>query len=226
MRRYIFPVLLGLGGIAILLSLGFWQLRRLEWKQAILAGIEAKIAAAPVALSALGLPDPTRDRYVPVTASGRTTGEELLVLSGSKEMGAGYEIISAFETTEGRRILVDRGLVGEEAKGQPRPPVALTVTGNLAWPDESDSYTPPPDQSRNLWFARDVPAMATSLKTDPILVVIRSAEGDSQGILPVPVDTAGIPNDHLSYAVTWFSLAAVWAGMTGYLLWRIRQKTA
>ena len=226
MRRYIFPVILGLAGIAILLSLGIWQLKRLAWKEAILQSMQATITAAPVPLSSLPMPDPDRDRYLPVAVSGRTTGEELLVLSGNNAIGPGYEIIGVFETAEGRRSLLDRGLVGEDAKDQPRPPVALKVIGNLAWPDESDSYTPPPDPASNLWFARDVAAMAKSLKTDPILVVIRSAEGDSQGILPVPVDTAGIPNDHLSYAITWFSLAAVWAGMTGYLLWRIRKKTA
>lgn len=226
MRRYVFPVILGLAGIAILMTLGIWQLKRLEWKEAILTAIEAKIIAPPVALSTLTMPDPLRDRYLPVAVTGRTTGEEILVLSGSAVQGPGYEVIDAFETTEGRRVLLDRGLISEEAKGQLRPPVALTVIGNLAWPNETDSYTPPPDQASNLWFARDVVAMAKSLKTDPILVVIRSAAGDSQGILPVPVDTAGIPNDHISYAITWFSLAAVWAGMTGYLLWRIRKKTA
>ncbi len=226
MRRMLFPVILGLGGIAILLSLGTWQLRRLEWKQAILASIEARITAAPVALSALSAPDPNRDRYLPVTVTGRTTGEEVLVLSGTRAQGAGYEVIAVFETEAGRRILLDRGFVAQEAKDTIRPAVTLSVTGNLVWPNESDSYTPPPDATRNLWFARDVTAMAESLKTDPVLVVIRSATGDAQGILPVPVDTSGIPNDHLGYAITWFSLAAVWAGMTGYLLWRIRQKTA
>jgi surfeit locus 1 family protein len=40
----------------------------------------------------------------------------------------------------------------------------------------------------------------------------------------LPVDTAGIPNDHLEYAVTWFSLAAIWAGMTGFFLWRTRAR--
>lgn len=226
MRRYIFPVILGLAGIAILVSLGVWQTKRLGWKAAILQSMAAAITAAPVPLSSLPMPGPDGDRYRPVSVSGRTTGTELLVLSGSNEQGAGYEIIAAFDTADGRRVLLDRGLVGEDARTQPRPPVTLKVIGNLAWPDESDRYTPPPDPASNLWFARDVAAMAKNLKTDPILVVIRSAEGDSQGILPVPVDTAGIPNNHLSYAITWFSLAAVWAGMTGYLLWRIRKKTA
>lgn len=57
------------------------------------------------------------------------------------------------------------------------------------------------------------------------MVVIRTAEGAAQGIEPRPVDTSGIVNDHLEYAITWFSLAGVWAGMTLYLLWRIRRRT-
>jgi surfeit locus 1 family protein len=40
------------------------------------------------------------------------------------------------------------------------------------------------------------------------------------------VDTAGIPNDHLEYAVTWFALALVWLGMTAYFLRRPERPTA
>jgi len=225
MRRIAFPLILGLGGLAILLSLGFWQLRRLEWKETMLTAIAARIEAEPVALAGLASPDRAADLYLPVTVSGTTTGEELLVLSGQKGVGAGYEVIAAFETDAGRRILIDRGFIGEEARGAPRPPVALVLTGNLPWPEESDAYTPPPDAATGLWFARDVAAMAESLKTDPLMVVIRTAEGDAQGIVPRPVDTSGIVNDHLEYAITWFSLAGVWAGMTLYLLWRIRRRT-
>lgn len=224
MRRYVFPALLGLIGCAILLSLGLWQMRRLAWKEELLARIEAQIGAAPQDLAALGALDPVRDRYRPVRVAGRT-GEELLVLSGKKGLGAGYEVIAAFALPDGRRILLDRGFIAEEDHETPRPPVTLTVTGNLSWPDEADSYTPAPDAANRLWFARDVASMSEFLKTEPILVVARTAEGQEASIVPVPVDTAGIPNDHLNYAITWFSLAAVWAGMTVYLLWRIRQRT-
>ena len=225
MRRYLSALILGAGGIAILVSLGLWQVRRLAWKEGVIAAIEARIGADPVPLSALSSPDRAEDIYRPVSVSGHTTGEELLVLSGKKGEGAGYEVIAAFETEDGRRILIDRGFVGEAGRGLPRAPVKLEVTGNLHWPDETDSFTPPPDPKSGLWFARDVPAMAENLNTDPILVVLRDAEGDMQGIVPVPVDPASIPNDHRNYAITWFSLAAVWAGMTGFLLWRIRQRT-
>lgn len=224
MRRYLFPMILGLGGIAILMSLGFWQLRRLEWKAGILAAIEARIADTPVVLDALPPLDPERDQYQPVLVAGTTTGQDLRVLSGQKGIGAGYEIIAAFVTDGGRRILIDRGYVPEAEDTSARSPVRIEARGNLMWPREADSFTPPPDQGRNLWFARDVTAMAAALGTDPVMVVLAEPGADPQGISPVPVGMAGIPNDHLNYAITWFSLAAVWAGMTGYLLWRIRRR--
>jgi surfeit locus 1 family protein len=225
MRRMLFPLFLGLGGIAILMSLGFWQLHRLEWKETILANIAAQINKPPTDIAEIGDPDPVAQRYQPVKLSGKTLGAEILVLSGKKNDGAGYEVISAFETTGGRRILVDRGFIPEELRNVVRPPVALSITGNLDWPMETDSFTPPPDTKTGLWFARDVAKMAENLRTDPLLVVVKQADGDTQSIDPVPVDTSGIPNDHLQYAITWFSLAGVWVGMTAYLLWRIRQRT-
>lgn len=220
MRRFIFPVLLGIGGVAVLLALGIWQLQRLEWKEAYLAGIEAKIAADPVSL-----PDaPTReaDLYLPVTVPGRFTGEALAVLSGKKDVGAGVRVIGAFETDQGRRILVDRGFVLMDDRDAPREVTTATVTGNLHWPQDADENTPPPDAATGLWFARDVAAMAGVLGTEPVLIVARGMTGD--GIEAMPLDTSTIPNDHASYAFTWFALALIWAVMTGALLWRLRKE--
>lgn len=226
LRRYLFALVFGLTGVGILLSLGTWQVRRLYWKEALLASINARIDATPAVVASVGAPDEASQRYRPVFAMGATTGEGLLVVSGSREGGAGYEVVDAFLTKSGRRIMLDRGFIPEGDRTKPRPPVALTVIGNLDWPHEADSYTPAPDLTQGVWFARDVSAMADFLKTDPLLVVVRTSEGGDPSIVPVPVDTSGIPNDHLNYAITWFSLAGVWAGMTAYLLWRIRQRTA
>jgi len=44
-------------------------------------------------------------------------------------------------------------------------------------------------------------------------------------VSPWPVSRAGIPNNHLNYAITWFLMAAAWLGMTGYWLWRIRRQS-
>ncbi len=221
MRRYIFPTALGIIGCAILISLGLWQVKRLAWKEALLASISARIDGPAQSLPAAAGPEA---KYTPVRISGHTTGQELLVLSGEKGVGAGFEVIAAFQTEDGRRILLDRGYIPETAKTAPRPPVPLDLRGNLHWPEETDSYTLEPDLKANIWFARDVPKMAAALGTEQVLVVAAEAGGDAQGIRPMPISTAGIPNDHLGYAVTWFSIAVAWAGMTGLLLWRIRQR--
>ncbi len=221
MRRYLGAALLGLVGAAILIELGLWQVRRLAWKQDMLARIETRIAAAPVALPAT--PEQAADQFLAVSAEGVIGTPELDVLTSRKELGAGYRIIAPFTTTAGRRLLVDRGWVPEDRRQVPRPGGPVHLVGNLAWPDETDSFTPAPDAKTGLWFARDLPAMAKALGTEPVLIVARAATGD--GVEPMPVSTEGIPDNHLQYAITWFSLAAVWLGMTALWLWRIHRRT-
>lgn len=220
MRRYLFPVILGVSGVAVLMSLGFWQLARMEEKRAYLDEIETRIANAPIPLPAV--PEEGPHKFQAVTTEGRFTGEYLEVLAGQKGATPGVMVIEAFALPDGRRIMVQRGFIEEEVRQVPRPPHEAKIEGNLHWPDDTSSSTPPPDQKTGLWFARDVPAMAARLQTEPTLIVASAPTGD--GIAPMPVDTSGIPNNHWGYAIQWFLLAATWAGMTVFLLWRIRTR--
>lgn len=216
---------LGLGGVAILLSLGIWQVQRLAWKEGVLAEIAARIAADPVALPLA--PDPEADRYLPVTLAGRFDAPFVRVLVSQKGMGAGYRLIAAFETETGRRVLVDRGVIAIAVEMPvPSPDRPVTVIGNLHWPDERDGFTPENDLGANIWFARDVADLAVHLGAEPVLVIARDITPPEAPITPLPVGIDNIPNDHLSYAVTWFSLALVWMGMTLFLLWRTRAPSA
>lgn len=218
MRRLWFPILMGVLGVAVLAGLGLWQVGRLEQKEALLARIESRIAAEPVGLPAS--PDPAADQYLSVTVTGALGGEELHVLTSLKGEGPGYRVVSAV-TAGDRRVLVDLGFVPEEAKDAARMAERVTVRGNLLWPQESDAWTPAPDAERGIWFARDTGRMAEALGTEPVLVVAREIEGARLGTVPVPVDTAGVPNDHRGYAITWFGLAAVWAVMSLVLVRRV-----
>lgn len=222
LRRIWFPVAMGVVGVAVLLALGAWQLRRLEWKTAVVHEIDARVAAPPVSLPAA--PDAQADRYLPVTVTGALGGEEARVLASRAGEGPGFRVVSVL-TAGDRRVLVDLGFVPEAEADSPRVAEEVTVTGNLQWPDETDGFTPAPDLGRDLWFARDVPAMAEALGTEPVLVVARELEPDL-GTTPLPVDSSAIRNDHLQYALTWFSLAAVWAVMSALLVRRSLPKPA
>jgi surfeit locus 1 family protein len=218
--RFLFPVVLGIGGVAVLASLGAWQLQRLEWKETVLAEMDARLTGVPVALAEASDP---YVRFAAVRVVGSTTGEELHVLHPTGQ-GAGYRLISAFETGEGR-ILLDEGLIAGEAKDRPRPPRNLVVVGNLHIPDDWTGSTPEPDLAKNIWYGRDLDRMAEALDARPVYVVTRRIEAGEAVAEPLPLDTSGIANNHLGYAVQWFGLALVWAGMTGYWLWRKRRGT-
>ena len=220
MRRSLFFILIGLGGAAILVALGVWQVQRLAWKEAIIAEIDARIVAEPVALPAD--PDPETDAYLPVTVSGEVGAEALHVLISQKRQGAGYRVVAPMTLENGRRILVDLGFTPTQNKDAIATEGTTTLTGNLQWPDEVDSFIPEPDLARNIWFARDLPAMAAALDTEPLLVVARAGDLPDRKITPLPVSSARLPNDHLQYAITWFSLAAIWLAMSFLFLRRRR----
>lgn len=222
--RLVGAVVLGVVGCSILAGLGTWQVQRHFWKQDLLAAMEARLTGAPAALPAT--PDPARDTFAAVLVTGAYTGPEVLVMTARRGSGAGYRVIAAFEGAEGRRLLIDRGYIPADARTDPRPPQPATVAGNLHWPDEIDRFTPAPDPAQGLWFARDVPAIAAHLGTEPVLVVLRDSDEGRPGALPQPLDTAGVPDNHRNYAITWFLLCAGWAGMTALLVWRIRRETA
>lgn len=221
MSRIFLPLVTGLIGTAILVGLGTWQMQRLEWKRGILTEIDARIGGDPAPLPVTG--DPETDRYQPVRLIGTVEPEELYVLVSRKQVGAGYRVISPFVTEDGRRILIDRGFIPVAARDTDRDGGEKTVIGNLHWPDDRTSATPENDVSGNTWFARDIAPMAEVLNTEPLLVIARNMSPSDPGVTPLPVDTSGIPNDHLQYAITWFSLAVVWLVGTIALVWRLRQ---
>lgn len=217
MRRNLPFLIFAAGVLAVLLSLGNWQVRRMHEKAAYLAQIDARITATPAPLPTA--PAASEHQFLPVALEGQFTGPEIHVLVSTRDRGAGYRILQAFET-DARKVIVDRGYIRLEAKDSPRQALKATVVGNLHWPDERDSYTPENDLSKNIWFARDVSLLAQTLGTEPVLIVLSKSTPNEPTILPLPIDTSSIPNRHLEYVLTWYGLALTWVVMTLYFLRR------
>ena len=217
LRKILFPLILGVAGCGVLISLGLWQVERLGWKEDILAEIDNRLLALPVALT-LDVTE-AENEYTRVTINGTPTGDELHVLVSGTAAGTGYRVISKVETPLGP-ILVDQGLLPLDAKDAPAFIAPMEITGTLLWPDDQNSSTPDPDLAANIWFARNVETMAATLDTLPLMVIATTTTPADSRLTPLPVNTAAIKNDHLEYAITWFLLALVWAIMTLFLILR------
>ena len=161
-KSWIAPVIIGIVGAAILVSLGNWQVNRLAWKERVLAEIDARMSDVPTDVPAR--PEKAVHLYQPVQMSGQSGARELHVLVSHKRLGPGYRIIQSFATDD-RTILVDRGFLKLDRELTAPPAGKVTVTGNLHWPDDLNSSTPDPDIEGGLWFARDLGPMAKVLDT-------------------------------------------------------------
>lgn len=218
-----FPVLLTLvaaAAFAVLVSLGVWQLQRLAWKQDLLARIEAARSAAPVTLEqALARPDP---EFARVTALCRGLDRAPYVeLQTLLDGESGVRLVSLCSPQT--PILVDRGFVPDDVSA--RPPsdggaMPVAVRGVLRRGEAANAFTPPAEDRRV--YVRDLAAMAERLgggRTDLMLVAETSTNPEWRALRPAALP-AGLTNNHLGYALTWFGLAAALAGVYAAMLWR------
>jgi len=209
----------------VLINLGLWQLRRLEWKEGLIAKTEQRLAAPPIALS-LALDQARRGadvEYFPVETTGRYRHDRELFLYGVFDATPGYFVYTPFERTRGEPVLVNRGFVPEELKPQSArldglPEGERRLVGVLRTPERlsglADRFRPQNDPDANLWFRRDPAAMAAATGISAPAVTIDSSGEENPGAWPRGgVTRTAFRNNHFGYALTWFGLAAALAGV-------------
>ncbi len=195
----------------ILCGLGTWQVQRLDWKEGLIAEIDAGRAAAPEALPET-LADAPGWRFRNVTATGRFLHHAESHRTGKAENGKiGYRIFTPLQRDNGETIMVERGWVPEGLKEPGTRPESLiegeiTVSGMLRLPDPRNYFTPPDNVVENRWFAVDPRAMgaAAGVTVPGWYVVDEASSLDWPRAGPSELN---LRNNHLGYAVTWYSLA-------------------
>lgn len=204
--------------LAVLVSLGVWQLRRLEWKEGLIARAERK-ARLPVAPIAVAFADPDGPEFRRVTADcpGISTAP-FVELRSIHDGQAGVRLISACKPASFTfSLLVDRGFIADEVKA--RPPVRASsepqiVTGEVRFAPLRNGFAPDPDG--RVFYDRNNMAMARVLGAGTVpehfVYATRSTNPELAALQPSAPPPA-FSNNHLGYAATWFGLALVLAGV-------------
>jgi surfeit locus 1 family protein len=200
MKPRIWPILLASGlGLALLLSLGVWQVQRLAWKNALIANFE----------------------NTKVTLSGHFTDTVPQRLQSTYEGGPAWLLLQGFAKDDGTMLLVARGKIPQSAELPANTTAPLTITGHLQNHNKGRGYFDVDNKPvANRWYYWDVDAMLGQASNDGEVLHLIPGSPGTEGLY-VDAPKSELRNNHLGYAITWFGLAAVLVVMTGVFVMRI-----
>jgi cytochrome oxidase assembly protein ShyY1 len=223
--------------VALFVGLGLWQLQRRVEKHALIAALTERLAAAP-----LPLPPPSQwnalsaandeFRRVSFTATYAKLPDAMVYSAGSAVRediaGPGTWAFLPARLAGGATVVVNAGFVSNtmQDRGQQDRAVArllagepVALTGYIRFPETAGMLTPSENPAKRLWFARDHLAMARALgwgEVAPFYIDLESPVPESAIPKPGALDVH-LKDDHLQYAVTWFTLAA--AVVIAFAVW-------
>jgi surfeit locus 1 family protein len=227
----LFTVLAG----AILIGLGVWQLERLHWKEGLIGEIEARSTVKPQPLPPVAdwpalKPDDYDYRHVEAQGTFENDKEALVFHGpGFSRKGIstpGYLVLTPLRLASGGIVIVNRGFVPENLKdkaarvaGEIDGPVR--VTGLMRPPEPRNFFTPADDPASGRYFTRDPAEIAAHFGLAEVAPFSIDADDlPVQGGWPMGGTTEiAIPNNHLSYALTWFGLALGLFGVFAAFAW-------
>jgi len=229
-RPLLWPTIFTVPAMLLLLALGSWQIQRLYWKRELIEQRQAAVSAAPVGVRSLE--DAKGMEFRHVTDEGVFLHDKEIFIGATSEVGRqGYQILTPLLEPDGRMVFVNRGFIPAELKDPARRPAGqiagtVRVQGLLRLPPAGRPawFLPDNRPDLNYWFWVDLPAMSAADKLEPDRVASFYIDADAS---PNPggwpkggVTRLALPNDHLQYAITWFSLAV--ALMVIYFLFHRR----
>lgn len=219
---------------AVLIGLGAWQLKRLHWKLDLIARVDARVhaeaqpAPGPIAWPTINAND---DEYRHVRIDGTLVNAAETQVYAVTDLGPGFWILTPLRAPDGTITLINRGFVPTDKRNPKTRPEGetsgpVTITGLLRINEPKGTLLRSNVPADDRWYSRDVTAMATARGLGDVAPYFIDADAKpNPGGLPVGGLTQIVfPNSHLVYAFTWFGMAIMSLGMTGYLIFLERNR--
>ena len=217
-RRRIFTFLfLLLTAVAFVgfVALGVWQVKRLAWKEDLIARVDARVhAEAVIAPSQPDWPSVSEDshEYLHVSVSGQYRPGAVALVSAATQEGQGYWVMAPLQRADGSWVYVNQGFVPQEKRGAAQsggytPAEPVTVTGLLRLSHPGGGVFRENVPAENRWYSRDVQAMAEQQGLSPVAPYFVDAQATGSELPVGGLTVIQFRNNHRVYAITWFALA-------------------
>ncbi len=190
--------------ITLFCALGTWQIHRLQWKQDLINQINEGLNSTPLKYS-----KNIKNNYQRVILQGKYDFENQIFLYSLNEKGQpGFDIITPFETTEEEYVLINRGWINKEMKNNSKINLVnkKKIVGLLKKIEKKNIFKPDNDIKKNIWFFIDLNKIQEITGRNFINSIVFLE--DKTINLPSPKKiTIEVPNNHLKYAITWYSIS-------------------
>lgn len=205
---------------ACLLALGTWQVNRLAWKRELIANVEERAHAAPVEVPAASewpaMTDLSKYEYRRVHLSGTFRHRDEVQVYTVSDLGPGYWVLTPLQRDDGSSVIVNRGFVPtdkREPASRPQGEVEgrVDVVGLMRAPETGGLFLRTNDPQNNRWYSRNIAQIAEIRQIENAAPFYVDADATpNPGGLPIGGKTMlTFPNNHLSYAITWYILAGM-----------------
>jgi surfeit locus 1 family protein len=214
-RPLLWPTVFSVPVLLLLLALGSWQIERLLWKRDLIAERQAAVTAAPVP-APHSLEEARGMEFHHVTDEGTFLNHKEIFLGATSEGGwNGYQVLTPLQEKGGRIVFVNRGFIPAELKDPAKRAEGqiagtVRVQGLLRLPTRKPAWFLPDNRpDLNYWLWVDLSAIAAADKLQNIAPFYIDADSTPNpgGWPKGGVSRLELRNDHLQYAITWFSLA-------------------
>ena len=214
----IIPIIATILGLAILLSLSGWQLKRLSWKKNL---IETRIDRYEKNSKELDeLKDISNSEFYKVNVVGSfLNNKEMFMPALSKNGNNGFHILVPIKLLDGKTIIYDTGWVPTHKKEQAKRTENLDDNISIKesvirLPGRKGKYQPDNELENNFWFFVDTQEMSKYLNLNVEKEFYLEAANDGPEGYPLGGQTRiYIRNNHLQYAITWFLIACTLLGV-------------
>ena len=188
--------------ILVFISLGSWQIIRLNWKNNLILEIETSLSKPPIKLS-----ESNATNFLKIKTSGSIDFDKQIYLYNLNEKGTpGFEVINPL-IINNKNYLINRGWIPFEKKDSKEIYEfdEVNIVGTLKLQGRKNIFKPDNDIKENYWFSLDREDILefTGKKFSNYIIYL---DGNYQSPIPKKI-TANISNNHKKYAITWFSLA-------------------
>ena len=190
--------------ITLFCALGTWQLVRLQWKNNLINQISEGLKS-----TAINYSNEIQTNYQRVTVDGEYNFEKQIYLYSLNKKGVpGYDVVTPFITVDSENILINRGWIKAVQKNESKINKIMNrkIQGLLRKNIKKNIFKPDNDIEKNIWFSIDSVDLTkfTGKTFNEYIIYLEDKNINTPKPKQITID---LPNNHLKYALTWYSIS-------------------